>query len=236
METLVYKLPVFEGPLDVLLFLISKNKLNIYDIAISELLDQYLGYLAKMKELDLELTSDFLEMASRLVQIKSDMLLPHRGAEENDPRNDLVRTLTEYKTCKEMAAMLEHRDIGSDIFYRKPMKTGDDEAYRGKHYVWDLYEAMLSVKGKVKRRQPPPQSAFRQIVAVKVVSVTSRIIHIVKRLLREGSKPFDSLFEDAQGRSEVVATFLAVLELIKSQRVVIGQDRKQTVKIIRGVH
>ncbi|MDR3643690.1 MAG: segregation/condensation protein A [Clostridia bacterium] len=234
MEKLSFKLEVFEGPLDALLFLISKNKLNIYDIPISELLSQYMGYLNAMQEMDLEITSDFLEMASRLVQIKTAMLLPrHEESDEPDPRDELMNTLIEYGTCKRMAAALRERAAGFDLFTRAPVKFGRDAVYHLSHDADELRKAIFSTAVKIKRRMPPPASAFTGVVGRQIVSVASRIIHILRCLVSEGVHPMESLFDSSRSRSEAVATFLALLELIKSKRVAL-EDVESTpyVKII----
>lgn len=238
MERLIYKLPVFEGPLDVLLFLISKSKLNIYDIPISVLLSQYLQYLAEMREMDLDIVSEFLDMASKLVQIKSAMLLPkHEVGDENDPRRELVAALIEYKTCKSMAEGLRNRNEGFNCFVREPAEIWHDETYKVRHESKELFDAYMAVKGRIRRRMPPPVTAFKGIVDRKTVSVATRIFHVIKRLMREGTKQLRDLFDDAVGRSEVVATFLAVLDLIKSKEIAIdGDEGFETVTIVRSVH
>jgi segregation and condensation protein A len=219
----------------VLLFLISKNKLNIYDIPIAELLTQYLAYLGEMREMDLDITSEFLEMASRLVQIKSALLLPKREDDDaDDPREDLVTALIEYKTCKAMAEALRERNEGFNCFVRKPMPIEFDQTYRGHHEASELYKAYLAVKGRIRRRLPPPVTAFHGIVDNKIISVGSRIIHVIRMLVRGGSRRFNSLFDDSTGRSEAVATFLAVLELVKSRKIVIeGEGDGETVRVVR---
>lgn len=237
MEKLSFRLEVFEGPLDVLLYLIAKHKLNIYDIPIAELLSQYLTYLGVMREMDLDVTSEFLEMASRLVQIKSSMLLPkYEGEDGEDPRSELMATLIEYQTCKQMAKSLAARAGGFDCFTREPITLEQDLTYRRRHLPVELYEAYLSAAGKAKRRLPPTISAFRGIVGRKIVTVASRVVHIVRRLISEGKKDWNELFEDATGRSEAVATFLAVLELVKSKKIIVEQEgRDQTVRAVRRV-
>lgn len=236
MEKLSFKLPVFEGPLDALLFLISKNKLNIYDIPISELFDQYMECLGVLREADMEIASEFLEMASKLVQIKSALLLPRY--EEEDPRKELVTALLEYKTCKAMALALSQRNRGFDRFVREQQPVEHDFTYRFRHEAAELAQAYRSVFSRIKRRQPPPVTAFQGVVGRKIVSVTARVVHIVRRLLREGCRSFSSLFDDSTGRSEAVATFLAVLELIKSKRAVLeeseGTEQLRLVKVRNG--
>lgn len=230
MEKLSFRIPVFEGPLDALLYLISKNKLNIYDVPISELLDQYMDYLNSMQEMDLDITSDFLEMASRLVEIKSSMLLPKPDASKKE---ELIATLIGYKTCKAMAEALRQHDLLADIFVRDAIRIEHDETYRCTHSIETLLDAYLKLGSRIKSRRPPVADEFGVIVAKKIVSVTSRIVHVIKRLLRNGKQSFYSMFDDAKERSEAVATFLAMLELIKSKKIVVDDDENLTVRVNR---
>ena len=223
MEKLSFKLEVFEGPLDLLLYLISKNKLNIYDVSISELLDQYMEYLDGMREMDLDVTSDFLEMASRLVQIKSSMLLPKMQQDAPDPGRELIAALIEYKTCKAMAEALRTRDGGFDAFDREPARLEQDQTYRLRHSAEELRRAyrMAAAKGK---RRVPDERVFQKIVAGKFVSVGSRIVYVLKLLAGTGKKPFKALFAQSRARSEAVATFLAVLELIRAKTIAMDDE------------
>ena len=232
MEKLSFKLPVFEGPLDALLYLISKNKLDIYDVPIAELLDQYMDYLSALSEIDLDITSDFLEMASRLVQIKSAMLLPKSDDGETE-RDELIATLIGYKTCKAMADALRERCGGFDSFVRQPQSLTYDQEYKCTHDAQVLLKAYLLLGSRIKSKQPPTTDEFKGIVGRQTVSVASRIIHVIKRLYKEGRQGFYSLFNDAKGRSEAVATFLALLELVKSNKIVIEDDDCSTVSVKR---
>lgn len=231
MEKLSFKLPVFEGPLDVLLYLISKNRLDIYDVPIAELLNQYMDYLSAMSEMDLDIASDFLEMASRLVEIKSAMLLPKNEDAENK-KNEFIATLIGYKTCKAMASALRMRGSGLDSFVRSPQAFERDETYKCTHDAQELRKAFLLLGNRIKSRRPPTTEAFKGIVGRPIVSVVSRIIHVIKLLFRDGAKSFRSMFDDATGRSEAVATFLALLELVKSKKIVIDEN-SDTVRINR---
>lgn len=231
MEKLSYKLPVFEGPIDLLLYLVTKNKLNIYEIPITELLFQYLDHLSKMRELDLEVTSEFLEMASKLIEIKSRMLLP-RHEEEADPRDELRASLIEYSVCKESAGILSKRGWGFDMFVRQPQVIDIDHTYSRFHSAVELTEAYQKLGIKTQRRVPPAVTALRGIVGRGIVSVISRVFHILRFLVIKRRMPLICLYEDSKGRSELVATFLAVLELIKSKRIFIdGEDEAENVNI-----
>lgn len=233
MEKISYKLPVFEGPLDLLLHLIHKNKLNIYDIQISELLEQYMEHIRAMQEQDPDMASEFLDMASRLVHMKSVSLLPkHEEAEEL--KKELTGQLLEYQACREAAKRLSEQ-ISFDSFCREPMKLKTETKYQRLHPPQDLTNAYLSAVGRGKLKKEPNEEAFSGIVRRKIVSVASKIIGVMKRLW--GGKPvqYNSMFEDAHSKSEMVATFLAMLELVKGKRVrVEGDGDKQTVQLVSG--
>ena len=234
MDIISYKLPNFEGPLDLLLYLIQKNKLQIYDIPIAELLEQYTEAIRAMQEQDLEIASEFLEMAARLVQIKSAMLLPkHEEAEVL--RQELTGELIEYQLCQEAARRLSWRYIGSDVFVREPEEIELDQTYRRLHDPSELLYAYLSAAGRGQRRMPPPAQAFHGIVQRKVVPVAQRIAYVMHLLYQGRDVKYRELFEKAENRSELVATFLAVLELVKSERIrVDGEGDMQTVTMLRS--
>ena len=230
---LSYKVSTFEGPLDLLLHLIEKNKLNIYDILISELLDQYMEHIQLMQEQDLEIAGEFLDMASRLVQIKSAMLLP-KYDEAEEMKRELSGQLIEYKKCKQVAKVLSEK-ISFDSFCREQEKIKADMKYRRSHEPTFLAAAYLAAVGRGKAKLPPPEEAFSGIVKRKIVSVGSKIIGVMKRLWNGKRLEYDSIFSDAADKSELVATFLAVLELIKGKRVRIEDEGgSQTLILISG--
>lgn len=222
MEPLKFKLDVFEGPLDLLLSLIAKHKLDIHNIEISSLLEQYLDYIAQMRAADLEIASEFLTMAARLVYIKTLSLLPVYE-EEKDLKKELEGQLLEYRLCKEMAARLQARYQGDRIFVREATPLPVDRTYRASHEPSVLLGAYLAAIGRARRKLPPPRTAFSGIVSRRMVSVESRIVYVLRELYRNGSMPYDSFFR-AGDRSEMVATFLAMLELMKSKRIRVSDD------------
>lgn len=224
MEQLSFKINDFEGPLDLILHLISKHKLNIYDIEISELLKQYMGYIETAKNTDMELASEFLEMAARLVHIKTVMLLPRHEDNSDELKGELTGQLIEYRACKQAAMLLSSQNKMNDIFAREQMKITLDMAYKGKHKPNELFVAYRIAMGKGKRRLPPPAEHFSDIVTKKIVSVTSKIIYLLKRLYKSPSMSFNELFMESRERSDMVATFLALLELVKSKRVTVDED------------
>lgn len=223
MEQLTYKLPVFEGPLDLLLNLIAKNKLNIYDIEISVLLEQYTEKIKEMQEEQIDIASEFLEMASRLVYIKSTMLLPKHEEEVEVLKKELTGQLLEYQECKRIAKVMAGI-IDFDTFCREPSKVEYDMTYNRIHNAVVLQEAYIRAAGRGKKKLPPPSEAFKGIVARRIVPVGSKIVHVLRLLRRNGTCRYDQIFLSSRDRSELVATFLAVLELVKGKRIRVEGD------------
>lgn len=226
MEKPEFKLEVFEGPLDLLLHLIAKHKLDIHDIPISILLEQYLDHIEQMQTADLEVTSEFLAMAAHLVYIKTVSLLP-KHEEAQELKKELEGQLLEYQTCKEVAERLNGQFIGYNIFVRTPQKLETDKAFSRVESPGSLLKAYLAAVGKGKRNLPPPRAAFSGIVSKRMVSVTSRIIFVLKKLYQTGVIPYQEFFTAGSDRSEMVATFLAMLELVKSKRITVSDDNTQ---------
>ena len=221
MEQISYKLDVFEGPLDLLLHLIEKNKLNICDIQISELLTQYMEHINIMQEQNLDIAGEFLSMASRLVQIKSAMLLPKYDDGEK-MREELSGELIEYKKCKEIAKVLTE-NISFDSYCREPLKIKADMKYKRVHEASYLVGAYMLAVGRGKEKIPPSRDLFEGIVQRRVVSVSSKIIGVMRKLWNGKSMKYQRVFDGATDKSELVAIFLAVLELIKGKRIEIEE-------------
>lgn len=235
MEKLSYKLEVFEGPMDLLLHLITKHKLNINDIPIFELVEQYIEYVRQMQEADMDVASEFLEMASRLIYIKTVSLLPvYEEAEQL--KKELTGELLEYRDCKIMAGKLAKQASGFDYLCKSPDEIETDPTYTRTHECEELYRAYLAAVGKGKRKLPPPVEAFKAIVAKKIISVSSKISVIFSKLRNRINVRFMSFYEDAETRSDMVAVFLAMLELIKSKNIKVDgdTDREMTVTMIKG--
>ncbi|MGI6745332.1 MAG: segregation and condensation protein A [Acutalibacteraceae bacterium] len=221
MEKLSYKLDIFEGPLDLLLHLIIKHKLDISDIPILELVEQYLSYVEKMRKINLEVASEFLEMAARLVYIKTVSLLPvHEEGQEL--KKELTAELIGYRDCKLLAAELACRTDGFGYIERTPEAIQTDLTYTRLHETSQLLQAYSTVAGRKLRRMPPPLESFRSIVSRKIVSVTSKIEYIVKTLKKGKRKRLISILEDSKSRSDLIATFLAILELAKSKTIYVS--------------
>lgn len=233
MEKIQYKLDVFEGPMDLLLHLINKHKLNINDIPIFQLVEQYIDYVRMMEEADMEIASEFLEMAARLVYIKSVSLLPvHEEAEEL--KQELTGELIEYRDCKIMAEKIAQNTDGFDHFYRETMELEKSFKYERLHKRDELIGFYLSAIGRGNRKLPPPIDAFTAIVTKKIVSVGSRIGGIFAKLKNGRSRSFKNFFEDASSRSEIVATFLAMLELIKANKIKVSDESENPEVIQTG--
>jgi segregation and condensation protein A len=224
-ESISFKLDVFEGPLDLMLNLISKHKLNIYDIEISKLLEQYLLYIEACHEQNLELAGEFLEMAARLIYIKTASLLP-QPEEAEKMKKELEGTLIEYSLCKVAARYLNDRFIGSEIFVRQPMKIKSDAVYNLVHDKERLVTAYsaINVKGVKPEQKTHIETKIYSVVKRKIISVISKVVRILRQLCTDGEAYIDSLYDGVTNRSERVATFLAVLELTRSGRITISDD------------
>ncbi|MBQ3566994.1 MAG: segregation/condensation protein A [Oscillospiraceae bacterium] len=223
MPEISFKLDVFEGPLDLLLHLITKHKLNINDIEISKLLEQYMLYIEQAKEQDLELAGEFLEMAARLIYIKTASLLP-KPEEAEQIKKELQGTLIEYSLCKQAAQKLRERFEGYDIFVRQPMKIKLSSEYKLRHPAEKLAEIYFGMNLKRSDFKQKSEKKINDVVQQKVVSVISKVVYILKTLYKSGNVYISSLFSEITDRSERVATFLAVLELTKAGRIMISDD------------
>lgn len=223
---LSFKLEIFEGPLELLLSLITKNKVNIYDIPIALILEQYMDYLHTMELFNMEIASEFIVMASQLMVIKSRMLLP-KIEEEDDPRQELVDMLLEYQRAKQTAEILHDRETTYGGRFEKPPEKIDNinkTEYKLTHDIKLLQEAYLRIyqrRLELMEAQANTEKLDNLLKTTRHVSVNERILHVMKLLVRRGNCSFANLFEKAESRSEIVATFLAVLELIKGRRIMI---------------
>ena len=232
MESITYKIEVFEGPMDLLLHLINKHKLNINDIPIVELVNQYLDYVRQMEEADFDIAGDFLEMAARLIYIKTVSLLP-RHEEAEVLKKELTGELIEYRDCKLMAEKLSNQTEGFGRFVRQPQVGWVNYDYERFHEPDELLDAYINVAGKAQRRLPPPIDSFKVIVAKKFVNVASKVRTVMRKLWSGKKVSFLNLFDGAKSKSDIVATFLAVLELTKTKRITVDGDmHNPTVQIV----
>ncbi len=222
----------FEGPLDVILLLLSKNKIEIKDIQISSILEQYLAYLDEMKRMDLEIASEFIAMASHLMYIKSKMLLSYSDQVEALSEMELlIRSLEQrrrqeaYEQIKLAAQQLDPRGaVGRNLFTKQPESAPKTVQYQYQHDPSDLVSALLRISERSERRLPPPVAAFEGVVGREPYPVTTKAKQILKRLLRAGITRFRSLFQGSRSRSEIVATFMAVLELCRLSSVRVDEE------------
>ena len=233
-ETLSYKLDVFEGPLDLLLNLIAKNKLNIYDIPIAELLEQYMAQIHEMQAADMDVASEFLEMAARLVHIKSVSLLPKKE-EEAALKQELTGQLLEYQQCKEAAMRLRER-FSLDSIVRAQADIPADLTYKRHHKPQELLSAYLSMLGKKKPPEPQkPEDTISKLITRRVVSVASQIVFVLRSLWKKRHVSLKELFRGKNDPSERVAAFLADLELVKDKRLRVDGDGEDCeIKLTNG--
>ena len=233
MESLTFHLEEFDGPLDVLLYLVSKNKMNIYDIAILDLIDQYTAIISSLQDNRMEVASEFIEMAARLVQMKSFLLLP-RSEEAQRLKEELTGQLIEYSACKEVARQMGETAQANCTFVRAPLEMESDATYGYRHEASLLLRAMEQLMGRGKKRKTPSQQTFEPLVTAPFVSVASRVVFVLRSLVMGRVSSLRALFSRQESRSQTVATFLAVLELIRAGRVQIQMDETLSVSRQRG--
>jgi segregation and condensation protein A len=232
------KLEIFEGPMDLLLHLIKKHELDIYSIPIALITQQYLEYIDLMKSLDMEIAGEFLVMASTLTHIKSKMMLPpseNPDIEDDglNPQAELIRRLLEYKSYKEAALSLEDKEATWSQVYTRPADTSpdlpsDDEPLLFDFLLFDLLAALKDVMARV------PDADFE--ITSETVSITEKISRILSRLESVDSMLFADLFEGSTSKAQVIGTFLALLELVKTRVVKAFQvEQFGAIRIMKAV-
>jgi segregation and condensation protein A len=207
------RLDIFEGPLDLLLHLIRKNEVDIFDIPIATITDQYLAYIDMMEALNITLAGEFLLMASTLIHIKSKMLLPGAGDEEEDPRLEITRPLMEYMKFKELAGELSERDmLQRDVFTRQ-FSADYKNRFRSEEPLIQvsLFQLIDAFKRVMEQRLPGEQLKFH----IEPWSLKEKTAYIMDRLKEQGGVFFNELFTEARTVGEFIVTFLAVLELVQ---------------------
>ena len=222
----------FEGPLDVIFLLLSKNKIEIQDVSISAILEQYLAYLDEMKRLDMEIASEFISMASHLMLIKTKMLLSAAEQQEAEEELDVLRqSLIErqrkeaLESIRQAISILEPRnEIGRCLFVKDPEPLRKDQSYRYQHAPVDLLKALDTIAERSARALPPPTANFMGIVGKEPYPVTKKAGEVMRQLLLRGIERLKNLFKGNRSRSEIVATFLAILELCKTNSVSLEDD------------
>jgi len=226
MEVLNLKTEQYEGPLDLLLALIAKHKVNIFDIPIFEIAEQYMSYIDGMIVLNMEVTSDFIAMAAELMLIKSKLLLPKQEGEE-DPRQPLIDALLEHQRAVQAAVFLKKR---SELFFDRFTKEPDesDGIYMRVHAVSLLQEAFLRISERNENKpEVLEEKLFTKIENEKYYTVDEKIFSLLRKLARRDNYPFEEIFASAKSRSEIIAVFLAVLETVSKGRVGVIRENKQ---------
>jgi segregation and condensation protein A len=232
------KFEVFEGPLDLLLYLIKKQEVDIYEVNLTALATQFIEYIEVMRQLDLEIAGEFLVMASTLMYIKSRELLPvdqQVAVEEEDdgedPRWELIRQLVEYKKFKDAAARLQELEIRQESVYRReaPKPVFESEPQKPDVSIFDLVNAVSTILKRVAQREGESREIFED-----KWSVSEKIEMLVTRITQSSRVKFSELFEGATSRTEVVVTFLAMLELIRLKQIICVQpDHFAEIEIIK---
>ncbi|MDR0222969.1 MAG: segregation/condensation protein A [Oscillospiraceae bacterium] len=220
MKEFSFKTEIFEGPLDLMLSLVAKHKLDIMDIEISVLLEQFLKYIDAAQEADIELAGEFMEAAARLILIKTASLLPKHEAEQL--KKELEGALIEYALCKAAAERLRGLYVGDDVFTREPQPDESGRGYGLTHEPYELVEAVGAVLGRDRLRNEPPPSVS-ETLNITYVSVFTKIVYVLKKIRNIGKIKVKELFS-GQTRSEQVATFLALLELTGRGRIRFSQN------------
>lgn len=217
MDVINYKLEKFEGPLDLCLSLIKSNKMSIDDIQISVLCDQYIDYITKAGEMDIELSSEFLLMASELMLIKSRMLLPRQEELEEDPRAELAAALLEYQRAKEAANLLkDYYSVYGNRMVKETDEISVDKSYVRQHDVELLSRAIVRVMTEIRVSDEEAKANFKPLIEKKTVSVSSVVKRIVNRMKTDKKSDLVTIFRTAESKTELVTMFLAMLELFKS--------------------
>ena len=218
-----FKIDQFEGPLDLLLTLISKHKMNILDIEIITIINQYLEIINAAQAQDLDIASDFIDMAARLVYLKSVYLLP-KDEEGEKLKAELQGQLIEYSQAKLAAENLRRIFIGDNLFVRGQQQVEEDWTYDIIHPVSDLVKAYEVLDDKSIRRAPPKKEKFEPIVSAPIVSVQTKIFSVLKNLMKNKIQSLQSAFDKTKSKSDAIATFMAILELIRAHRISIDED------------
>jgi len=228
------KLDIFEGPLDLLLYLIKKSEIDIYDIPIADVTEQYLEYIELMRMLDLNIAGEFLVMAATLIHIKSKMLLPPEEKEllpeeEEDPREELVRRLLEYKKFKEVAGVLQDLEgQRKKMFTRASAFEGEPEEKFFEASLFDLITALTKVLKDV------PKEVFQDIVKDEF-TVEQKVHDLLHILVNTSLLHLSEIFKKCRNKAEIIATFLAVLELIRLKEIIVVQNHSfSEIEVIRN--
>lgn len=237
MEKLNFNIEAYEGPLDLLLSLIKKNEMSIFDIKIHIIFKQYMEYLEAMKQLDMDVAGEFITMAAELMLIKSQMLLP-RTDEEETPLKRLQLAVMEYAKAKNAALYLrEQWEENSTSFTREPQEP---EKGLPLHYELTVLEKafkrMLARSSIMKEIQRRPEQTLENLLKHKVTPIPVKVIAVMRRLYKYGETSFEDILLNNETRSDLIATFAAVLELVKFQRVFLSGDEENPLLVLNLEH
>lgn len=211
-----FKLETFSGPLDLLLTLIAKNKVSILDIPIKTILEQYLEAIDTMQGFDAEETSAFISMAAKLVFIKSKLLLPrHEDEPSEDPREELARMLLEYSVFKKACMYFNNT---KDIFTRENEVLSKEDIQLSLD-INELGQVFFNTLKTINEQMPPRAELFEQITASEIMPVSLKTEYIIKQIIDNEKIHKDNLFGECQSKTELIATFLAILELLKASKI-----------------
>ena len=228
---MTFHLEDFDGPLELLLALVAKHKMDLHNIPILQLIDQYTRTV-EQADPDPETASAFIEMAAHLVEMKSFLLLP-RSEEGERMKQELTGQLIEYDQCRRMASALRAAAEATPTFVRQPMQLERDETYALNHLPQVLADCWESLMGRAPVRRMPTQAVFEPLVTAPQVSVSSRVVYILRRMLGGTVAKMEQLFSRSQSRSTNVATFLALLELVRGGRIALDDRGTLTMRRTR---
>lgn len=227
MESITYRLDSFEGPLDLLLTLIDKNKVSIADIPIALICDQYMEYIREAQHLDMEVAAEFIVMASELMLIKSKLLLPRPEEDDDDPRAALADALLRYKQAKEAAQkMAPLYALYSGRMIKDTDEISPDRKFVADQEAVDLYAAIKRVIALNSAMEQAEKTHFTPLIQKPVVSVELKIIGILERMSKKPASTLGELLAGAESRADLVAAFIGILELVKVRRVLIADEGK----------
>lgn len=225
MESITYRLDQFEGPLDLLLTLIHKNKVNIEDIPISLICDQYMQYITEAKEMDMDIASEFIVMASDLMLIKSKLLLPREKEDEEDPRKTLTDALLRYQQAKDASAKMHPLYA---LFSGRQIKDTDeitvDRTFVADQDVEVLYRSMRRIVDFNDAMDKAHKTAFTPMIAKPIVPVEHKILQIMTRLTSNRYQTLEDFVSDSISLPDMIAIFIGVLELVKTKRILLVEN------------
>ncbi len=223
---LTYRIEQFEGPLELLLTLVQKNKMNIEDIQISVICDQYMAYIESMQEMNIDVSAEFIVMASELMYIKSKILLPRVSEDEEDPREALAAALLEYQRAKQASEKLQSMySLYAGRMEKDTDEISPDRSYVADHDIGLLSLAFMRIMSSVEITDEEATEKIRPLISKRTVSVSEKVYGVLRFLLRRGGRArVIECFNGIRNKHELVAMFMAILEMLKTSRIFIKED------------